>query len=154
MRSSLSAAFALAIVLVFSSFGAEQAVARSKKQVEPSSGSSIMVDEGTPIIMQGLERPKRAVQGGTKEATKEQEPGRRVHIPRGSASFVPPISSVTPLPRTPLLSQQGAVAPYNPPPISNPSERITNFNHSFEFNKGLGNNPTDRDGYVRYNFNR
>src|SRR3984893_15517603 len=34
------------------------------------------------------------------------------------------------------------------------SERISQFNQSFQFNKGLGNNPTDRDAYVRYNFNR
>ena len=58
------------------------------------------------------------------------------------------------LPRTPLLVQPPAVAPYNPPPISNPSERVMQLNQSFPLNAGLGNNPTNRDGYVRYNFNR
>jgi hypothetical protein len=53
-----------------------------------------------------------------------------------------------------LLGQAPVAAPYNPPPVSNPSERIGQFNQSFQFNKGLGNNPTDRDSYLRYNFNR
>ncbi len=108
-------------------------------------------DGGTPIIMQGLERPRRAV-AGKQPGAKEAE--RRVHIPHGSPGFIPPVSSMGPFPRTPLIGQAPAAAPYNPPPISNPSERITQFNHSFEFNKGLGNNPTDRDAYIRYNFNR
>ena len=58
-----------------------------------------------------------------------------------------------PLPRTPLIGQAPAAAPYNPPPISNPSAQISQFNQSFQFNRGLGNNPTDRDAYLRYNFN-
>jgi hypothetical protein len=158
MSLSASKAFALALVLVCA-FGAEQASARSKKpRLEPSSGPSvisvpsIMVDEtGTPVIMQGLERPRRAIQG-RHHIKKEAE--RRTNIPRGSATFVPPVSSIGSLPRTPLLVQPPAVAPYNPPPISNPSERIMQLNQSFPLNAGLGNNPTDRDGYVRYNFNR
>jgi hypothetical protein len=110
-----------------------------------------MVDEtGTPVIMQGLERPKRAIQDRPR-TNKEAE--RRVNIPRGSASFVPPTSSMGGLPRTPLLVQPSAVAPYNPPPINNPSERVMQSNQSFPLNRGLGNNPTDRDAYVRYHLN-
>jgi len=158
MRLSPAKVSALALVLFFCAFAPQQASAQSRNyRIEPSPVPSIMVDETTqtPVIMQGLERPKKANRGSrhtNKEANKEAE--RRVHIPRGSASFVPPASSTAPLPRTPLLTQPAAAAPYNPPPISNPSERITQFNQSFQFNRGLGNNPTDRDGYVRYNFNR
>ena len=83
-----------------------------------------------------------------------KETERTVKIPRGSGSIVPPVSSAGALPRTPLLAPPSTVAPYNPPPISNPSERITQFNHAFPLNGGLGNNPTDRDAYVRYNLNR
>jgi hypothetical protein len=112
-----------------------------------------MVDEtGTPIIMQGLERPKRATRD-RRYTSKQAE--RRVYTPRGSATFIPPISSGGGLPRTPSLAvQPPAVAPYNPPPINNPSERINQLNQSFQFNRGLGNNPTDRDAYIRYNLNR
>jgi hypothetical protein len=155
MSLSASKAFALGLVLVFFAFGAEQALARAKKHrpVEPSFVPSIMVDEtGTPIIMQGLKRPKRAIQD-RRYTSKQAE--RRVYIPRGSATFIPPISSVGGLPRTPSLAvQPPAVAPYNPPPINNPSERINQLNQSFQFNRGLGNNPTDRDAYTRYNLNR
>jgi hypothetical protein len=157
MRLSPSKAFAVGLALVFCAFGAEQASAASKKQrLEGPSVPNIMVDEGTPIIMQGLERPKRAGRS-RRETSKEPErktTERHIKIPRGSAGVVPPPSPSGGLPRTPLLGQAPAAAPYNPPPISNPSERITQFNHSFEFNKGLGNNPTDRDSYLRYNFNR
>jgi hypothetical protein len=150
MRSSASKAFALGLVLVFCAFGAEQASARAKKHgLEPSSVPSIMVDEvGTPVIMQGLERPKRAIENRHRT---NKDPERRVNIPRGSANFVP--SSVGGLPRTPLLVQPPAVAPYNPPPINNPSERVMQSNQSFPLNRGLGNNPNDRDSYVRYHFN-
>jgi hypothetical protein len=153
MRSSASKGFVLGLslgfALVFCALGAQQASARAKKhRVEPSSFPSIMVDETqTPVIMKGLERPKRAV-GERHHESNEAE--RRVNIPRGSANFVPTGG----LPRTPLLTQSPAVTPYNPPPISNPSERITQFNHSFPLNGGLGNNPTDRDAYIRYNLNR
>jgi hypothetical protein len=86
MSLPASKTFALALVLVCA-FGAEQASARSKKpRLEPSSGPSvisvpsIMVDEsGTPVIMQGLERPRRAIQDGHR-AKKEAE--RRANIPR------------------------------------------------------------------------
>ena len=69
---------------------------------------------------------------------------------RGSSGYV----ELTPLPRTGLISQAPAVAPYIPPPIANPSERIQELNHSFPLNRGLGLNPTDRDAYIRYNLTR
>jgi hypothetical protein len=110
------------------------------------------VDEhGTPIIM----RDSRA--RAKRPAKEENSPGKRAErprtIPRGSSGYVAPI----PLPDTSRSS--GIVPPppvttYNPPPINNPSERIDQLNHSFPLNRGLGLNPTDRDGYVRYNFNR
>jgi len=155
MRSYLSAAFAFPLVLAFCDSGAEQAFARSKRhRAQPSVPSMVVDDTGTPIIMQGLPLARRVATGRrkvTKEATKETE--RHVHIPHGSPGFIPPISSQGPLPRTPLIGQAPATAPYNPPPIRNPAAEISQYNQSFQFNKGLGNNPTDRDAYIRYNFN-
>ena len=155
MSSPALKAFAVGLVLVICAFGAEQASARSKKHraVRPPSMPSIMVDEtGTPIIMQGLKLPKRAIQGG-RYTNRQAE--RRVYIPRGSATYIPPISSSGGLPRTPSLAVQApAVAPYNPPPISNPSERVMQYNQSFPLNGGLGLNPTNRDAYIRYQLNR
>jgi hypothetical protein len=108
------------------------------------------VDEnGIPIIMKdSRSRPK---------SEREERPSQRAErprkIPRGSSAYVPPI----PLPDTGRSS--GIVAPppvttYNPPPINNPSERINQLNQSFPLNRGLGNNPTGRDAYIRYNLNR
>jgi hypothetical protein len=154
MRPFLSAAFAFALLLAFGVSGPEQASARAKKYSAKSMPApSIAVDDtGTPIIMQGLAPARRSVPDRSR-VTKEAEQERHVRIPHGSPGFIPPSSSMTPLPRTPLLGQAPAAAPYNPPPVRNPSAEISQFNQSFQFNKGLGNNPTDRDAYVRQNFN-
>jgi hypothetical protein len=62
---------------------------------------------------------------------------------------------IAPLQRPPSLTlTQPSAGPYIPPPINNPSERINQLNQSFPLDRGLGNNPTDRDTYIRYNFNR
>ena len=53
------------------------------------------------------------------------------------------------LPRTPLIEQGPAVAPYNPPAVNNPSERVMQSDQSFQLDRGIGNNPTNRDEYVR-----
>jgi hypothetical protein len=53
------------------------------------------------------------------------------------------------LPRTPLLEQGTTVAPYNPPAVNNPSERIIQSDQSFPLNAGIGNNSSNRDEYVR-----
>jgi hypothetical protein len=149
----LSPAFVLSLVFVFCAFAAEQASAQSRNyRVEPSSVPNIMVDEPeTPVTRQRLERSQKDVQD-KHHTNKEAE--RRVKIPRGSADVVPRVSSTGGLPRTPLLMQPPAVAPYNPPPVNNPSDRVMQLNQSFPLNRGLGNNPTDRDSYLRYNLNR
>ena len=41
------------------------------------------------------------------------------------------------------------VAPYQPPAINSFSDRVIGYNESFTFNAGVGNNPTNRDAYVR-----
>jgi hypothetical protein len=109
------------------------------------------VDEhGTPIIMKDSHaRPKKF----KSEDRKSNRTERPRSIPRGSSAYVPPI----PLPnsgRSSGIVAPPPVTPYNPPPVNNPSERINQLNQSFQFNRGLGNNPTDRDAYIRYNLNR
>jgi hypothetical protein len=110
-----------------------------------------MCDDGTPIIMRGMDCPRRPARG---EEQKQKQPTQRAERPhvtaRGSSGpyIAPPL-------RTPSLTlTQASAAPYIPPPINNPSEQINQLNHSFPLNRGLGNNPTDRDAYMRYNLNR
>src|SRR5260370_845417 len=62
---------------------------------------------------------------------------------------------IAPVQRTPSLTlTQPSTGPYIPPPISNPSAQINQLNQSFPLNGGLGNNPTNRDAYIRYNLTR
>jgi hypothetical protein len=114
---------------------------------------SIMVDvdkNGIPIIA----KPSRARPKTPEIVDRQSERAERSRkLPRGSSTYVQPV----PLPNTSRASgivARPPVTPYNPPPINNPSERINQLNQSFPLNGGLGNNPTNRDAYIRYNLNR
>ena len=58
------------------------------------------------------------------------------------------------LPSTPLIAQGPAVAPYNPPALSSPSDSVIQSDQSFQFNRGVGNNPTNGDEYAREQLNK
>ena len=158
MPSPLSKVFIVALA-GFAVAAADTASAKPKKEraerafgFAPSVPSIMLeVDEhGNPIIMRDWRaRPKKP----ESEDRKGKRTERPRTIPRGSSVYVPPI----PLPdtsRSSGIAAPPAVTPYNPPPVNNPSERINQLNQSFQFNRGLGNNPTDRDSYIRYNLNR
>jgi hypothetical protein len=115
---------------------------------------NIMVDvdeSGTPIIMKGLPaRSKSAVSHEVPQSKRAERPHRG---PRGSSAYVAPI----PLPRSgrdAAIVASPPVRPYTPPPLNTFSDRVTNCLQSFPFNAGLGNNPTERDFYVRSCANR
>src|SRR4029453_17608846 len=121
--------FVLPVAVLLALATAQTASARVKKhRVERSVPPAVTVEHGTPIIMQGLAWPKSPAPG-------ERQPQQRVErprtVPRGSSGYVPP----APLP-PPTLSQPLAIAPYQPPPINNPSERIMEYNQSFPLNRG------------------
>ena len=103
---------------------------------------------GTPIIMQGMGCPKRVARGEEQEPTPRGERTRR----RVRGSGGPYIPAYQPAPSLPL--SQPSVGVYIPPPVSNPSAQINQLNQSFPFNAGLGNNPTNRDAFIRYNMTR
>jgi hypothetical protein len=149
MRARLSKTVMLALaVLVFGATAT--ASARPKKHSsERTATSGMMCPDGTPVIMQGLECPRRPARG-----EEQSQPTQRAERPpvstRGSGG--PYVAA--PL-RTPSLTlTQPPAGPYIPPPIRNPSAEIQQLNQSFPFNAGLGNNPTNRDAYIRQNFNR
>jgi hypothetical protein len=128
---------------------AATASARPKKPsvVDPSS-SATTVCYGTPIIMQGMDCPEHAARW--RGPRRGREGVERPHvIARGSGG-----SYTASLPRTPLLTSPTPTAPYIPPPVSNPSERIIQLNQSFPLYGGIGNNPADRDSYLRYHLTR
>jgi hypothetical protein len=111
---------------------------------------NIMVDvdaNGNPIIMKDSHARPEKPESKNGQSKSVERPRR---IPRGSSAYVSPI----PLPRTGAIAAAPPVAPYIPPPIANPSERINQLNQSFPLNRGLGLNPSDRDQYIRYNLTR
>jgi hypothetical protein len=127
-------------------FGA--ATTASARPKERTATSGIMCPDGTPIIMQGMECPRRPARSEEQEQP-TQRAERRITTRGSSGPYV-----AAPLRAPSLTLTQPAVTPYIPPPIRNPSEQINQLNQSFPFNAGVGNNPTNRDAYIRYNLNR
>jgi hypothetical protein len=146
MSMPLSRTMTLALaVLVLGA--AATASARPKKQSAERTLTPATMCDGTPIIMQGMECPS-----GPRRGAKQGQPIERAERPRPRGSGGPYIA---PLQRPPSLTlTQPSAGPYIPPPVNNPSERINQLNQSFPLDRGLGNNPTDRDTYIRYNLNR
>jgi hypothetical protein len=152
--------FAMAAVLAVGTFDA--ATARAKKHHVPAddgsaAGDLLPVDkDGTPIIMQGY-RPAATKQddGATKPGTTRRA-DRPVRIPRGSSTYIPPpvpspYSSNSP-PAAALT--QPAPAPYQPPPITTYSDRVNNAIQAYPLQKGIGNNPTDQQEFIRQQLTR
>jgi hypothetical protein len=148
MLLSRMVAFTFAVVLLGT---AATAQARPKKPSPEPTSTAITMCDGTPIIMQGIECKKRASggpAGGEEQATK---PTVRPRVARRGSGGI-----YAPAPLTPpsLALPQQSTGVYIPPPVSNPSAQINQLNHSFPLNGGLGNNPTDRDAFIRYNLTR
>jgi hypothetical protein len=148
MSAPLSRVVALAFaVLILGADGT--ASARPKKQSAERTSTQTTMCYGTPIIMQGVDCPTRSAGAAEQEPAPVRAPRPRLTARGSSGTYI------TPLQRTPSLTlTQPSTGPYIPPPVNNPSERINQLNQSFPLNGGLGNNPTDRDSYIRYNLNR
>src|SRR5438876_7471924 len=146
MPLSRMVAFALALLVIGT---AATASARPKKQSAERTSTQTTMCYGTPIIMQGVDCPTRSAGAQEQEPATERTPRRRLSARGSSGGYVAPLQ------RTPSLTlTQPSTGPYIPPPVANPSERINQLNQSFPLNNGLGNNPTDRDSYIRYNLTR
>ena len=140
---------ALAALLVFAHV--DTSLARSRKAGTDDALGIQRDSNGVPIIMKGYrsDRPD-----GTRADTPRsgKDVSKSVRIPRGSSTYIPP-----PVP-SPTASRAGATAgqavqPYNPPQITTYGDRVNNAIHSYPLNKGLGNNPTDMQTYIRQNSN-
>jgi hypothetical protein len=139
-------AFALAVFVVGT---AATASARPKKQSAERTSTQTTMCYGTPIIMQGVDCPTRSAGAQEQEQPTPRAPRPRLSARGSSGGYVAPLQ------RTPSLTlTQPTTGPYIPPPVANPSDRINQLNQSFPLNGGLGNNPTDRDSYIRYNLTR
>ena len=106
------------------------------------------INEGRTVSARANDSAQRA-SNPARAGTRLAAPRRRV-ARRGSGGPYAP-ARLTP-PSLPLAQQSTGV--YIPPPVSNPSAQINQLNQSFQFNRGLGNNPTGRDSFIRYNLTR
>jgi hypothetical protein len=150
MSVPLSRMVVLALAVLVLGAAATASARPKKPGAERTTPPTTMCD-GTPIIMQGMDCPRRPTRG---EEQKQKQPTQRVERPHVTARGSSGPYIAAPL-RTPSLTlTQPSAAPYIPPPVNNPSERIHQLNHSFPLDRGLGNNPTTRDDYIRYNLNR
>jgi hypothetical protein len=144
--SSRMLALAVAVLVVGT---AATASARPKKQSAESTSTVTTMCYGTPIIMQGVDCPARSARSEEPEPVSQRGPRSRLSARGSSGGYVAPPQ------RTPSLTPiQPSTGPYIPPPVANPSAQINQLNQSFPLNRGLGNNPTDRDAYIRYNLTR
>jgi hypothetical protein len=146
LNKLLIAALAAALMLAH----ADGALARSKKS-SPGDDLGIQTDAyGVPIIMKGYHSDRANTnRAGTERSGKQAS--RPVRTPRGSSTYIPP---PVPSPYGSVGVTTGqAVQPYNPPPITTFGDRVNNAIQSYPLNKGLGNNPTDQQMYIRQNSN-
>ena len=151
IHASMSARLFRIVILTFAVLvlgTAESAWARPKKHSAERTSTAITTCDGTPIIMQGIECKKRPTGAAEEQATKRAVRPRVTT--RGSGGIYAPARLSPPS----LALPQQSTGVYIPPPIHNPSAQINQLNHSFPLNRGLGNNPTDRDAYIRYNLTR
>jgi len=127
---------------------------RSTTRTHPANDLGIQKDEdGTPIIMQGY-HPRRLT---PEEAAPTQRSERPVHIPRGSSTYIPPPVPSPYSPNSPparALTQAPVVQPYNPPPITTFSDKVTGAIHDYPLQKGIGNNPVDQQQFIRQRLNQ
>jgi hypothetical protein len=98
--------------------------------------------DGTPIIMQGFHRTRPG-----KEPA--DSANRKVRIPRGSSTYIPPPNPSPDAGPPPAVLVQPSVQPYKPPPINTFGDRVTSCIHSFPLQGGVGNNPSDQQMYIR-----
>jgi hypothetical protein len=140
--------------------GAADAATRKKSRVKHAAPAVTMDYDGTPIIMKGLKADNRysimkdepGARSGTTTEPQTGEPGiRTIRRAVGSSTYVPP-PVPSPMAGGPSPQEILRGAPQlNPAPSVNNSfsDRVTRCNQSFTFGAGVGNNPTDRDSYVR-----
>jgi hypothetical protein len=141
MSHSKIATLALSVLVMLWAADAVSARPKSQRVARSPASTAMQSCNGTPIIMQGLE-----CRTGLARVHPNERAELPRRIPRGSSGYIAPVPSPTP---PSLTLQRPPVGPYVPPPINSFSDRVTQCNHSFTFNAGVGNNPVGRDAYVR-----
>ena len=162
MAKSMTKVLTLALAAVLAMATIDAAAARHKKPTRSShtrsssesvsSRTLVPVENGVPVIMQGY-HPGRQI---PETARPSERADRAVRIPRGSSTYIPP-PNPSPYsansPPTAVLTQP-APAPYQPPPITTFSDRVNSAIQAYPLQNGIGNNPTDRQMFIRQRINQ
>jgi hypothetical protein len=148
--------FALAAIMALATLDA--AAARHRKHsVRHGSedafwGNLVPMENGVPVIMKGYHPP-----GPVSEGTRSrQRADRPLNIPRGSSTYIPPPNPSPYSANSPPAAAltQPAPAPYQPPPITTFSDRVNGAIQAYPLQKGIGNNPTDQQMFIRQRINQ
>jgi hypothetical protein len=142
----------LAALLVLGACNAACAKHKKKPRVKPAATSQSApvshapVDkDGTPIIMNDYPAPR-----ASKLETEPQQHGDHpITIPRGSSTYIPPPNPSPSGGPPPASMLQTVPQPAPLPPPANFGDKATNCMQSFPLNKGVGNNSSDMQTYVR-----
>jgi hypothetical protein len=163
MQALISKALIVALAALIPLATLDAASARTKKQRathsrstgEAAFWSGVRTDGGTPIIMKGY-RPSASPGGEPMLEKPQQRSDRPVRIPRGSSTYIPPVNpspySVNSPPASALT--RPTVQPYNPPPITTFSDKVNSAIQAYPLEKGIGNNPTDPQMFLRQRLNQ
>jgi hypothetical protein len=143
---------ALATLLVLGACDVACAKHKKNPRVKPAatsqsaSVSHAPVDkDGTPIIMNDYPAPR-----ASKLETEPQQHGDRpIAIPRGSSIYIPPPNRSPSGGPPPASMLQTVPQPAPLPPPASFGDKATNCMQSFPLNKGVGNNSSDMQTYVR-----
>ena len=95
-----------------------------------------------------VEEDGKPLKRNKKDATSPKKKKAAPKIPRGSGY----ITSAG-LPRTQAITVPSAPGVYKPPPINSFGDRARDAIHSYPLEKGIGNNPTDQQMYIRQRAN-
>ena len=110
------------------------------------------MENGVPVIMKGYHPSPAVARGGAPS----ERADRPVHIPRGSSTYIPPPNPSPYSANSPPAAAltQPAPAPYQPPPITTFSDRVNSAIQAYPLQNGIGNNPTDRQMFIRQRLNQ
>ncbi len=154
MKMPLLRSLAIAVAATLA-FGTLDAVAAPRKKHRakraPIAAPTVVRDyDGTPIIMKGY--PTYGIPDIMREekGTPPRVEHRRIAVPRGSSTYIPPpvpSPNAANSPPPPQLLQP-TPPPYQPPPIKSFSDRVRNCIHSAPLNTGVGNNPANSQAYI------
>jgi hypothetical protein len=164
MQALISRALIVALAALIPLATLDAASARTKKHRAGHSRSAeeaafwsglVRTEHGTPVIMKGYHPPAPSSREPMLEQPRERA-DRPVRIPRGSSTYIPPVNpspySVNSPPASALT--QLPPAPYQPAPITTFSDKVNSAIQAYPLEKGIGNNPTDPQMFLRQRLNQ